>query len=77
MVFAFCFHKHGLSAQGQTLANMTIANQYITADPLVSIVSAVYCEAVKDDDIAVKVMKDIEKRFKELIATRNTIVHGT
>jgi hypothetical protein len=75
-IFIFCFHKNGLSSKGQQLAIIAINNHYLTAEPLVSIVSAVYCEAVKDDEVAVKVMRDVEKRFKKLIETRNRVVHG-
>jgi hypothetical protein len=76
-LFVFCFHRYGLSPQGQPLANIAIDNHYLTADPLVSIVSAVYQMAVKDDEVALKVMRDLEKRFKALIEIRNRVIHGT
>ena len=76
-LFVFCFHRHGLSSAGQPLANIAIDNHYITADPLVSIVSAVYRQAAKDDEVAQSVASDLERRFKRLIEIRNRVVHGT
>ncbi|MBK8007360.1 MAG: hypothetical protein IPK23_02070 [Rhizobiales bacterium] len=66
-IFISSFHRSGLPGSGQILASITIKNQYITADPLVSIVSVIYSEVMKSDQVAIEVMRDVEKRFKKLI----------
>lgn len=74
MSFNFLLQFQGL--KDQNIAQIIIHNKAITAAPLLEIMAALAGRLIGEDAIGMEILKQIKKRFLDLIEIRNEFAHG-